>query len=81
MLGWFLNVLVNNLAISRTGHKTERLTILRAATHEIELGDHDLERDRERERDTERERQTDKGNVVKIWITAIFTYILHPPLL
>ena len=27
---------------ARTGPKTERLTILRAATHEIELGDHDL---------------------------------------
>ena len=30
--GWFLNVPVNNLAISRTGPKTEVLTILRAAT-------------------------------------------------
>ena len=28
--------------ISRTGPKTERLTILRAATHETELGDHDF---------------------------------------
>ena len=28
--------------ISRTGPKTERLTILRAAKHEIELGDHDF---------------------------------------
>ena len=37
---WFLNVLVKNQAISRTGPKTERLTILRAATHETELGDH-----------------------------------------
>ena len=35
LFGWFLNVL-----ISRTGPKTERLTILRAATHETELGDH-----------------------------------------
>ena len=34
---WFLNVLVNYKAISRTGPKTERLTILRAATHEREL--------------------------------------------
>ena len=39
---WFLNVLVNNWAISRTGPKTEGLTILRAATHEAELGDHDF---------------------------------------
>ena len=39
---WFLSVLVNYWAISRTGPKTERLTILRAATHETELGDHDF---------------------------------------
>ena len=39
---WFLNVLVNKQAISRTGPKTELLTILRAATHETELGDHDF---------------------------------------
>ena len=38
----FLNVLVNNQALSRTGPKTERLAILRAATHETELGDHDF---------------------------------------
>ena len=42
LFGWFLNVLVNYYAISRTGPKTERLTILRAATHETELGDHDF---------------------------------------
>ena len=42
LVGWFLNVLVNNEAISRTGPKSERLTILHAATHETELGDHDL---------------------------------------
>ena len=42
LVGWFLNVLVNYLVISRTGPKTERLTILRAATHETELGDHDF---------------------------------------
>ena len=35
----FLNVLVNYQVISR---KTERLTILHAATHETELGDHDF---------------------------------------
>ena len=29
-------------SISWTGPKTERLTILRAATHETELGDHDF---------------------------------------
>ena len=34
----FFNVLVNNLAISRTGPKT----ILRDATHETERGDHDF---------------------------------------
>ena len=38
----FLNVLVNYQVISRTGPKTERLTILRAATHETELGDQDF---------------------------------------
>ena len=38
----FLNVLVNYLAISRTGPKTERLTILRTATHETELGAHEF---------------------------------------
>ena len=35
---WFLN----NKIISWTGPKTERLAILRAATHETELGDHDF---------------------------------------
>ena len=51
LFGWFLNVLVNYWVISRTGPKTERLTILRAATHETELGDHDFQRGRgERER-------------------------------
>ena len=40
LFGWFPNVLVNYYVISRTGPKTERLTILRAATHETELGDH-----------------------------------------
>ena len=47
MVGWFLNILVNYLAISRTGPKTERLTILRAATHKTELGDHDWDRRRQ----------------------------------
>ena len=42
LVGWFFNVLVNYKAISRTGPKTECLTILRAATHETELGDHDF---------------------------------------
>ena len=44
LVGWFLNVLINYLAISWMGPKTisERLTILRAATHETELGDHDF---------------------------------------
>ena len=39
---WFLNVLVNYKVISRTGPKTKRLTILRAATHQTELGNHDF---------------------------------------
>ena len=39
---WYLNVLVKNCAISLTGPKTERLKILRAATHETGLGDHDF---------------------------------------
>ena len=39
---WFLNVLVNYSVISRTAPKTELLTILCAATHETELGDHDF---------------------------------------
>ena len=38
LVGWFLNVLVNYYVISRTDPKTERLTILRAVTHETELG-------------------------------------------
>ena len=38
LVGWYL---VNYNVISQTGPKTERLTILRAATHETELGDHD----------------------------------------
>ena len=42
LVGWFLNVLVNYWVISRTGPKTERLTILRATTHETELGHHDF---------------------------------------
>ena len=42
LFGWFLNVLVNYYVISRTGPKTERQTIERAATHETELGDHDF---------------------------------------
>ena len=43
LVGWLvLNVLVNYKVISRTGPKTERLTILHAATHETELGDHDF---------------------------------------
>ena len=42
VVGWFLNVLVNYKVISRTGPKTERLTILRAATHETALGDYDF---------------------------------------
>ena len=38
----FLNVLVNNYAVSQKGPKKERLTNLRATTHETELGDHDF---------------------------------------
>ena len=42
LFGRFLNVLINFDVISRTDPKTELLTILRAATHETELGDHDF---------------------------------------
>ena len=38
---WFLNIVVNYYVISVTGPETEHLTILRAATHETALGDHD----------------------------------------
>ena len=41
LVGWLLNVLVDYV-ISLTGPKTERLIILRAATHETELGNHDF---------------------------------------
>ena len=51
---WSLNVLVNYKVISRTGPKTERLTILRAATHETELGDHDFCLSRSHYTDTDR---------------------------
>ena len=54
LFGWFLNVLVNNYAISRTGPKTERLTILRAATNETERGDHDFCLSRSHYTDTDR---------------------------
>ena len=39
--------------ISRTGPKTERLTILSAATHETELGDHDFSLSRSHYTDTD----------------------------
>ena len=42
LFGWFLNVHFNYQVISRTGPKTEHLTIVRAATRETELGDHDV---------------------------------------
>ena len=42
LVGWSLNVLINYKVISWTGPKTERLTIVRAATHETELEDHDF---------------------------------------
>ena len=40
LVGWFLNVIVNNKVIFQAGPKTERLTILHAVTDEIELEDH-----------------------------------------
>ena len=52
-LVWFLNVLVNNQAISRTGPKTERLTILRAGIDETEMGDHDFRLSRSHYTDTD----------------------------
>ena len=64
LIVWFLNVLVNYKVISRTGPKTERLTILRAATHEIELGDHDFYLSRSHYTDTDptsRERAATAG--------------------
>ena len=64
LFGWFLNVLVNYQVISRTGPKTERLTILRAATHETELGDHDFYLSRSHYTDTDptsRERAATAG--------------------
>ena len=54
LVGWFLYVLVSYKVISRTGPKTERLTILRAATHETELGDHDFCLSRSHYTDTDR---------------------------
>ena len=63
MFVWFLNVCVNYKVISLTRPKTERLTILRAATHETELLDYDFclsRRERERERESEREREKER---------------------
>ena len=48
----------------RRGTKTKRLTILRAATHETELGDHDFflsQRGRERGREGAKERERERG--------------------
>ena len=44
MVGWFLNVLVNNLLLDYTadGFQDWRLTSLSAAAHETERGDHDF---------------------------------------
>ena len=64
LVGWILNVLVNYSVISRTGPETERLTILRAATHETELGDHDFYLSRSHYTDTDptsRERASTAG--------------------
>ena len=49
LVGW----LVGFAVISRKGPKTERLTILRAATHETELGDHDFYLSRSHYTDTD----------------------------
>ena len=50
LAGW----LVVLFFYGRTGHKTERLTILHAATHETERGDHDLCLSRSHYTDTDR---------------------------
>ena len=42
LVGWFLSIFDNYWVLSQTGPKTERLTILGAATHETQLGDHDF---------------------------------------
>ena len=73
---WFLNVLVNHKVISRTGAKTERLTILRAVTRETELGDHDFCLSRSHYTDTDpnsRERAATAG----ISVTDRFVYIVQ----
>ena len=69
LVGWFLNVLVNYQVISRTGPKPERLTILRAATHETELGDFCLSRSHYTETDpTSRERAATAG--IESWTSS-----------
>ena len=76
---WFLNVLVNNYAISQTGPKTERLTILRAATHETELGDHDFCLSRSHYTDTDptsRERAHDINGKKSFLIAIVRLLIL-----
>ena len=64
LFGWFLNVPVNYKVILRTGPKPERLAILRAATHEAELGDHDFCLSQSHYTDTDptsRERESNPG--------------------
>ena len=61
LFGWFCNVLFNYWVVLQTGPKTERLTILRSATHETELGDHDLCLSRSHYTDTDIQSATTKN--------------------
>ena len=53
LVGWFLNVLSTTRLYRGRAPRQERLTILRAATHEAELGDHDFYLSRSHYTDTD----------------------------
>ena len=57
MVGWFLNVLANYWVISRTGPKTERLTILRAVVRLINMIDKDTDKRQGSVREIQRGRE------------------------
>ena len=63
----------------QTGPKTERLTILHAATHEIELGDHDFCLSRSHYTDTDptsRERALMSEHQAQLkWFLNIVIYV------
>ena len=75
---WFLNVRVNNEAILRTGPNTERLTILRAATHEIRKGRQCLSRSHTDTNPTSRERESNPGPPHQV-SRALPTELPRPP--